>query len=77
MAPHADLDMPRKVLELKPPGVQPLTCRGLLTAVSSQRLAPAEGLERTFVERMDNLREEYLDDVGFPTASRQASQKSP
>jgi hypothetical protein len=65
VSPHADQDLVRVVIGLKPRGVHPVTCLGMLTAVSSQHLDPMERLKRTFVERMGSLREEYLEDGAF------------
>jgi hypothetical protein len=65
MAPHADLDLLRLVIGLRPSGLPPITCIGMLTAVSEQRVESVERMQATFVERMNNLREEYLEDDDF------------
>jgi hypothetical protein len=65
LAPHADMDLLRLVVGLKPAGVQPVTCVGMLTEVSGRRLESTERMKDTFVERIGALRTEYLEDDAF------------
>ncbi len=67
LPPHANLDMLRLVVGLRPSGVQPITCIGMLTEVSGRRLESTECMKATFVERLSSLRSEYLEDKGFKT----------
>lgn len=63
--PHADLDLLRLVVGLRPIGVRPITCIGMLTEVSGHRLESTDRMKATFVERAGSLRAEYLDDKDF------------
>jgi hypothetical protein len=63
--PHADLDLLRLVIGLRPSGVQPITCMGMLTEVSGARSESKERMKAVFVKRVNNLREEYLEDNDF------------
>lgn len=63
--PHADLDLLRLVVGLRPSGVQPITCMGMLSEVSGARAESRERMKAVFVERVSNLREEYLEDNSF------------
>lgn len=63
--PHADLDPLRVVVRLRPSGVQPITCMGMLAEVSGARAESRERMKAVFVERVSNLREEYLEDNDF------------
>ena len=65
LPPHADLDLLRLVAELRPSGVQPITCIGMFTEVSGQRSESTERMKATFVDRVSSLREEYLEDDDF------------
>jgi hypothetical protein len=65
LPPHADMDLLRLVVGLKPAGVQPVTCVGMLTEVSGRRLESTERMKDTFVEKVGALREEYLEDDAF------------
>ena len=66
LPPHADLDLLRLVAgELRPDGVQPITCIGMLTEVSGQRSESTERMKATFVEQVGTLRAEYLEDEDF------------
>ena len=59
--------MLRLVVGLRPSGVQPITCIGMLTEVSGRRLESTERMKATFVERLSSLRAEYLEDKDFKT----------
>jgi hypothetical protein len=63
--PHADLDLLRLVVGLRPEGVRPITCVGMLTEVSGNRLESTERMKATFVDRAGGLRAEYIDDKAF------------
>lgn len=64
-APHADIDLLRLVIGLRPSGVAPVTCRGMLTEISGQRLESTERMKATFVERVTALQSEYFADPKF------------
>lgn len=63
--PHADLDLLRLVVGLRPSGVQPITCLGMLAEVSAARSESRERMQAVFVERVAALRTEYLEDHDF------------
>lgn len=63
--PHADLDLLRLVVGLRPSGVQPMTCMGMLAEVSGAGAESRERMKAVFVERVSSLREEYLEDNDF------------
>lgn len=63
--PHADLDLLRLAVGLRPSGVQPITCMGMLAEVSGARAESRERMKAVFVERVTRLREEYLEDSDF------------
>jgi hypothetical protein len=65
LPPYADLDLLRLVVGLRPCGVRPITCIGMLTEVSGHRLESTDRMKATFVERAGNLRAEYLEDKDF------------
>lgn len=65
MPPHADLDLLRLVVGLRPSGVQPITCMGMLAEVSRARSESRERMKTVFVERVSHLRAEYLEDSDF------------
>jgi hypothetical protein len=54
LPPHADLDLLRLVIGLRPAGVAPVTCVGMLTAVAGNRVEWTEWVKRIFVERIDD-----------------------
>jgi hypothetical protein len=58
----------RLVVGLRPSGIEPLTCRGMLTEVSGSRLQSTERMKQTFVDRMESLRSDYLNDDQFRAA---------
>lgn len=63
--PHADLDLLRLVVGLRPSGVHPITCLGMLAEVSAARSDSRERMQTVFVERLAALRTEYLEDIDF------------
>lgn len=63
--PHADLDLLRLVVGLRPSGVQPITCIGMLAEVSGAQQESTERMKAVFVERVGSLRAEYLEDADF------------
>ncbi len=65
VAPHADMDLLRLVVALRPPGVQPITCMGMFGEVSGRRSESTERMKTVFVEQINSLREEYLEDNDF------------
>jgi hypothetical protein len=65
--PHADLDLLRLVVGLRPEGVRPITCVGMLT----------ERTKATFVDRAGGLRAEYIDDKAFKTLVDRSLQGRP
>lgn len=64
-APHADVDLLRVVVGLRPSGVQPITCMGMLAAVARARPRSQARLKAVFVDRVSHLRTRYLDDRAF------------
>ena len=75
LPPHADLE--RLVVGLRPAGVRPITCIGMLTEVSGQRLKSTDRMKGMFVERTSSLRAEYLDDKEFRTLVDQSLRGQP
>jgi len=65
--PHADLELLRLVVGLRPSGVQPITCIGMLAEVSGRREESTERMRAVFVDWLSSLREEYLEDNDFRT----------
>ncbi len=63
--PHADLSLLRLVVGLRPPGVQPITCMGMLAGIGKARSESRERMKTVFVERVAILRTKYLDDNDF------------
>jgi hypothetical protein len=63
--PHGDPDLLRLVVSLRPSGVQPITCLGMLAQVSGARSESVERMKTVFVERVHSLRSEYLEDDEF------------
>jgi len=63
--PHADLDFLRLVVGLRPSGVQPITCMGMLAGVGSARSESRDRMKAVFVEWVGHLRAEYLEDGDF------------
>ncbi len=63
--PHADMDLLRLVVGLRPSGVQPITCMGMFAEVSGQRSESVERMKAVFVEQVSSLRSEYLEDNEF------------
>lgn len=72
--PHADLDLLRLVVGLRPSGVQPITCLGMLAEVSAARSESRERMKAVFVERVAALRTEYLEDNAFRSLVNRALQ---
>lgn len=66
-APHADVDLLRVVVGLRPAGVQPITCMGMLANVTRARPSSQGRLKAVFVDRVSHLRAKYLDDNDFRT----------
>jgi hypothetical protein len=55
----------RLVVGLRPGGVRPITCVGMLTEVSGHRLESTDRMKATFVDRTGSLRAEYIDGKTF------------
>jgi hypothetical protein len=67
--PHADLQLLRLVATaLTPPGLEPFTCLGMLSAVTGADATATERMKATFLSRMADLRTEYLSDGDFRSA---------
>jgi hypothetical protein len=66
--PHADLDLLRLVVGLRPPSLEPITCLGMLTAVAGERITSTGRMKQVFVDRMASLRADYLNDQDFRAA---------
>ena len=65
LPPHADMDLLRLVVGLRPQGVQPITCAGMLAEVSAVQSESREHMKAVFVEWAGDLRTEYLEDNDF------------
>ena len=65
LPPHADLGLLELVIGLRPSGVQPITCLGMLAELSSARSESTERMKTVFVERLADLRTEYCGDNDF------------
>ncbi len=63
--PHGDFDLLGLVVGLRPSGVQPITCMGMLAEVSGRRSESTERMKAVFVEQVSSLRAEYLEDNDF------------
>jgi len=63
--PHADLELLRLVVCLRPSGVQPITCIGMLAEVSGRREESTERMRAVFVDWLSSFREEYHEDNEF------------
>jgi len=63
--PHADLEFLRLVVCLRPSGVQPITCIGMLAEVSGRREESTERMRAVFVDWLSSFREEYHEDNEF------------
>jgi hypothetical protein len=75
--PHANFNLLRLLVGLRPSGVQPITCIGMLTEVSRRRLESTERMKATFVERLRSLRAEYLEDKDFKTLVDRSLRRQP
>jgi hypothetical protein len=75
--PHGDLDLLRLVVGLRPVGVRPITCVGMLTEVSGHRLESTDRMKAMFVDRASGLRAEYIDDGAFKTLVDRSLERGP